>query len=66
MNDEKFREKLANNPAISEYMASNTTPEIAAQTTNKPAGSEGGSTAMNLMGGTLGLGIIKRIASTIV
>lgn len=66
MNDEKFREKLANNPAISEYMASNTTPEIAAQTTNKPDGSEGGSTAMNLMGGTLGLGIIKRIASTIV
>jgi hypothetical protein len=67
MNDEKFREKLANNPAMSEYIASNTTPDVAAQVTNKPAGSEGvGDKAANLVGGTIGLGIIKRIASTIV
>lgn len=67
MNDEKFRDKLANDPAISEYMASNTTPEIGAQTINKPAGSEGGGNkAMDLMGGTIGLALIKRIASTIV
>jgi len=67
MNDERFREKLANDPAMSEYIASNTTPEIAAQASNKPAGSEGvGGTAMNLMGGTIGLALIKRIASTIV
>lgn len=67
MNDERFREKLANDPAMSEYIASNTTPEIAAQASNKPAGSEGvGNKAMDLMGGTIGLALIKRIASTIV
>ena len=67
MNDEKFRDKLANDPATSEFMASNTTPEIETQITNKPAGSEGGGNkAMDLMGGTIGLALIKRIASTIV
>ena len=67
MNDEKFRDKLANDPATSEFIASNTTPEIEAQTINKPAGSEGGGNkAMDLMGGTIGLALIKRIASTIV
>lgn len=67
MNDERFREKLANDPAMSEYIASNTTPEIAAQATNKESGSEGvGNKAMDLMGGTIGLALIKRIASTIV
>jgi len=67
MNDERFREKLANNPAMSEYIASNTPPDVAAQVTNKPAGSEGGGgKAMDLMGGTIGLALIKRIASTIV
>lgn len=67
MNDERFREKLANDPAMSEYIASNTTPEIAAQATNKASGSEGvGNKAMDLMGGTIGLALIKRIASTIV
>jgi hypothetical protein len=67
MNDERFREKLANNPAMSEYIASNTPPDVAAQVANKPAGSEGGGNkAMDLMGGTIGLALIKRIASTIV
>lgn len=66
MNDEKFRDKLANDPATSEFIASNTTPEMAAQTTNKPDSSEGGGKAMDLMGGTIGLAFIKRIASTIV
>lgn len=67
MNDERFREKLANNPAMSEYIASNTPPDVAAQVTNKPTGSEGGGgKAMDLMGGTIGLALIKRIASTIV
>ena len=67
MNDEKFRDKLANDPATSEFMASNTTPEIETQITNKPAGPEGGGNkAMDLMGGTIGLALIKRIASTIV
>jgi hypothetical protein len=67
MNDEKFRDKLANDPATSEFMASNTTSEMASQAANKPVGSEGvGNKAMDLMGGTIGLALIKRIASTIV
>jgi hypothetical protein len=67
MNDEKFRDKLANDPATSEYMASNTTPEMESQATNKTSGSEGGGNkAMDLMGSTIGLALIKRIASTIV
>jgi hypothetical protein len=66
MSDERFREKLANDPAMSEYIATNSTSENAAQSTNKTDGSDGvGNKALDLMGGTVGLGIIKRIASTI-
>lgn len=67
MNDEKFRDKLANDSKVSEFIASNSTNETTTKQTKKDSSSgEIGGGTMNLLGGTIGLGIIKRIASTIV
>jgi hypothetical protein len=59
MNDEKFREALANDPMVSQYVAQNTSPS---DLQSIEGGADSGGQPMNAVSGIIGIGLLKTLA----